>query len=386
MPVSGRAPRKPPPDEPFKRSRADSWIGFQKLIEPKLDGNWLFRGVSSVRHPLIPSVGRPGAGLQYSQQLERELFAQYQREAVPFMSHSLAMSDLWGWLALAQHHGLPTRLLDWSESPFVALFFAVWGNDIEDAGLYMIRRPNEAPVNTSTPFDISEDCFFYPPHITARISAQRGLFTAHTDPTKVYGGTDVEQIVIAASVKHGFRRKLDALGLHHSAIYADLDGLSRRLKAMREYRFASTAAVPGPPRPGARGVTGGKSKAGAKAAATVQPRVVPNDPQKHQWGSSPTAGDWELKAKVAKTTSKEWFRIELEVTGSGKTLTDGVEFHLHDTFSEPVRTVAPKRGKARLTLWAYGAFTVGALVRQDGTRLELDLAELTGAPPLFRSR
>lgn len=376
------APRPEP--VPFKRSRADSWMGFQRLIERKLNGEWLFRGVSSVRHPLIPSIGRAVAGDPYSIMREQDLFEQYKREAVPFMANPLSSSDIWGWLAIAQHHGLPTRLLDWSESPLVALFFAVWGNDTDDAGLYMIRKPTAAPVNDKTPFDIEEDCFFYPPHLTPRISAQRGLFTAHVDPTKEYAGKEVEQIVIAAGVKPDFRQKLDSMGLHHAALFADLDGLSRRMKALREYRAlqqplasGGTAPFSAPPMASLAAVTDGD----------VQQRPVPNDPQKHQWGGLPSVNGWRLSAKVkASAKSREWFRIELEVTGQGKDLLDGVKFYLHDSFPTSERFAKAEAGKAKLKLWAYGAFTVGALVLDDLTRLELDLAELDGAPAIFRSR
>src|SRR5882762_8533598 len=124
---------------PWNRKRVRSWIEFQQHIEPYLDGNYLFRGVTSVRHTLIPSVGRQRDGYNYSVNIEKALFDQFKREALPFLA-ARPQND-WEWLALAQHYGVPTRLLDWSESPSVSLFFAVWGNDDEDAGLYIIRRP-----------------------------------------------------------------------------------------------------------------------------------------------------------------------------------------------------------------------------------------------------
>lgn len=359
---AGRAGRLP-----FKRARAETWIGFHRLIEPSLDGAWLFRGVSSVRHLLIPSIGRGSTG-SFCADRERRLFDQYRREALPHLAMPIPFEDEWGWLALAQHHGLPTRLLDWSESPLVALFFAVWGNDTEDAGLYLVKRPPAARPEAGSPFEVREDCFFYPHHITPRIAAQQGLFTAHVNPAIPFQGEDVQQIVLGHEVKAEFRRKLDTLGFHHAAIFADLDGLSRRLRALGE---AEPALAASPTR---------------SAAA---PKRVANDPQKNCWGGKAARNGWQLSAAVAPSaSSNEWFRITLEVKADGapSKLSGPVRFHLHDSFAEPVRQVRPRQGAARLKLWAYGAFTVGVLVEQDGTRLELDLAELRGAPRAFRSR
>jgi hypothetical protein len=59
---------------------------------------------------------------------------------------------------------------------------------------------------------------------------------------------------------------------------------------------------------------------------------------------------------------------------------------LHDSFARGVRTVKASRGKAMLRVAAYGAFTVGVLIAQDNTMLEIDLAELKSAPKRFREQ
>lgn len=127
------------------------------------------------------------------------------------------------------------------------------------------------------------------------------------------------------------------------------------------------------------------ASAGTRKTATSTRKAPADDPQKHQWGGLASRAGRTMSAAVKKI-DEDWFRIKLEVRtdrGAPK-LTGPVKFHLHDTFAEPVQTVTAKNGVARLTLYAYGAFTVGASADRGRTRLELDLAEVRGAPKAFR--
>ena len=76
----------PKTNAPWERRRVRSWAEFQKHIEQYLDGNYLFRGVTSVRHTLIPSVGRQRDGYGYKPSVEKDLFDQFKREALPFLA------------------------------------------------------------------------------------------------------------------------------------------------------------------------------------------------------------------------------------------------------------------------------------------------------------
>ena len=372
---------------PWERIRVTSWGEFQKVIEPFLDNKWLFRGVASVRYPLVPSVGRQRDGYVYAATRETTLFEQFKREALPFLAQR-PNSD-WEWLALAQHHGVPTRLLDWSESPFVSLFFAVWGNDDEDAGLYIIPRPSEVQELTRRPFEMNEVRFFYPGYVTLRLVSQRGLFTVHPDPVKPYLPEGMRQIVIGKECKADFRCKLDSSGTHHAAIYADLDGLSRRLVALQGYLHNSVATTPSVPvAPTDAAIRRARSIPVRKQAERTLTKINPRDPQKGQWGGSASANGWTASAKVTPIDT-DWFDIVITVEAAkkaGKKLAGHVKFHLHDTFADPERRVRVSRGKAVLNVEAYGAFTVGILVERDRTMLELDLAETPGAPKRFREQ
>jgi hypothetical protein len=348
---------------PWPRERVTSWLDFQTKIEDFLDGTWLFRGVGSVRHQLIPSVGRLRHTMNYDLQREKDLFEQFQREALPFLTSR--PTTQWEWLALAQHHGVPTRLLDWSESPLVALFFAVWGGDAEDAAIYMVKRPREHRLS-SDPFYQKEIAFYYPGYVTPRLVSQRGVFTVHPKPTETYIPDPIKQIVVGRRLKPEFRRKLDSSGVHHAAIFADLTGLSQRLTAVHFFAEKPTDSD----------------------AKPYRRLYNPLDPQKGRWGGSPERGGWRLSAEVNEL-GVDWYSIVLTVQakpGEQARLEDIVTFYLHSSFNQSLVKVQPQDGRAVHSMAAYGAFTVGAVVEQDGTRLELDLAELISVPESFRAQ
>ena len=95
------------------RSFPDLFEAFQRYR----GGRWVFRGVHDPSFQLVPKIGR---GVNY--RAERRILDQFRRQAPAYINQ--LPRDEWELLALGQHHGLPTRLLDWTENPLVPAFFA----------------------------------------------------------------------------------------------------------------------------------------------------------------------------------------------------------------------------------------------------------------------
>jgi len=106
----------------------NSWADLASLIGACADGIWIFRGESDTSYMLKPKAGRVGnyrgaaRKPDYDPTHERNAPKLLKRQARPYLAHTPS-TDL-EWLAIAQHHGMSTRLLDWTESMLVATYFA----------------------------------------------------------------------------------------------------------------------------------------------------------------------------------------------------------------------------------------------------------------------
>jgi hypothetical protein len=242
---STRKPAPPPPPlnvlvraQELVRNRLEKWRAFLTFVDRHQQANWVFRGVADATlHRLVPKVGRdPDV---YDETSERVIFANFKRRARQFVDTS-AMSE-WELLALAQHHGLPTRLLDWTTNPLVAAYFAVTSQPVErTARVYAARAPSQIdPENVKSPFDCIEVVAFTPSAVAPRIVAQRGLFTVHPQPTLEWdrgisarraADPDGARIFdIESAFRTFFERKLFQVAIDASAIQSDLDGVCETL-------------------------------------------------------------------------------------------------------------------------------------------------------------
>ena len=186
-------------------------------------------------HRLVPSVGRSEHTSKDRNKYEKSLFDMFCREARGYVD---SLPSDWEWLALAQHHGLPTRLLDWSNNPLVALYFAVEKDSDCDGKLFALYAPVKAPekVLSKSPLEINRPYKYLPDTVTPRIRAQEGLFVACSDVEKPLEGClsncefYVREVTIAACKKEKIKYLLFRMGVHASSLFPDLDGLSERLK------------------------------------------------------------------------------------------------------------------------------------------------------------
>lgn len=202
-------------------------------------GAHFFRGQAD-SSDIVPKVAR--REYQYSAARERALFNAFKSQARPFLK--VAITSDWEWLALAQHHGAPTRLIDWSTSPLVAAWFAVTSFPLAtDAYIFAldVGRTDLETVNSSTgqigsgatindPLAVTTGVFLMETSpVSSRITTQRGLFTLHGDPKKALPVPRRKQFVIPAAMRTDFQKRLLDLGIDAAHIYPDLDGLSKSL-------------------------------------------------------------------------------------------------------------------------------------------------------------
>ncbi|MDX6385592.1 MAG: hypothetical protein QOK48_3165 [Blastocatellia bacterium] len=188
----------------------------------------LMRGEDSV--DFVPTAGifRPGN----NPSIERKVFEEFRR-LIPAHS-SIDTSDEWMVLWLAQHHGVPTRLLDWTRSPLVATYFAVESTNDRDAAVWVIWGFDGIKKPPASPFKVTKMMKVSPLAITPRVQAQSSVFTVHPDGRDVrhfLRRTDrVQKFVIPKQRRSVMRRQLDFLGVNRSSIFPDLDGLGTWLR------------------------------------------------------------------------------------------------------------------------------------------------------------
>jgi FRG domain-containing protein len=249
----------------------NSWL---EVVDALYAGSWnedlqrfrspfAFRGLNRVTHTLASSLVRLAEPEADIARLEVALLRNFRK-----YGHGLATGadSIWDWLALGQHRGLPTRLLDWTYSPLVALHFAtentsqfdhdgiVWCVNFVEANKRLPARLKRmlqqegsdtftvemlSAFQSLRNFDaLSREpfvVFLEPPAVDQRILNQLALFSlmsspsAHLDDWLAHHPYLCRRVVVPASLKWEIRDKLDQANINERVLFPGLDGLSRWL-------------------------------------------------------------------------------------------------------------------------------------------------------------
>lgn len=253
--------------------RVTSWSHLQQeLFEDawnaelgRFRSRYAFRGLSDRDYRLETTLIRLRGNYA---NLERHLLRNFKKYA---HRNLVEQDSIWNWLSVAQHYGLPTRLLDWTYSPYVALHFStaninrfhldgsIWAVNYlkshqllperlctklaeEGANVFTVEMLADA-VSSLTELNLlgSDDfaLFFEPPSIDDRITNQFGFFSVTPDPTRLLDDWLKQhphlwrRIIIPAELKWEIRDKLDQANITERVLFPGLDGLSGWLK--RQY-------------------------------------------------------------------------------------------------------------------------------------------------------
>jgi hypothetical protein len=255
-------------------------MDFQKLSSSSRNSSIYFRGQENADYLLLPSIGRKhvfvGQEILFDIRSERDILHRFCRLSRIETKRSLGE---WEAFFLARHHGLPTRLLDWTSNPLVALFFAVQCKKPEkNAAVWVITKKDETgssdldllleefqsdnkfyyndirelpiQVSKTRPIKINElqkplrlkgVKILYPLHVSPRMGIQHSFFTIQDDPwcpldeydTKHKSViTDIKSIkkwIIPKKARLPIIDQLERLGIGNGTLFPDLDGLAKGL-------------------------------------------------------------------------------------------------------------------------------------------------------------
>jgi len=260
------------PDKvPYEERRVESWEEFLRLITDSPYSNWAFRGHCDQRWPLFSALSRYLRSFRidpraWSGQEERILRI-FKRKAHQFLTHHPDPGDDLQWLALMQHHGAPTRLIDFTWSPYVAVFFAleratgeaaVWALNSRqitaqapDASGTHVRIDPREPGHFREFFLKGDLPFVWngePQTMNRRLIAQSGTFAIpgvldkpleeilsdYPDPKRVLA----KIILPAGRIRDQGLRELYRMNITYATLFPDLEGLARSMGYELEFHWA----------------------------------------------------------------------------------------------------------------------------------------------------
>jgi len=250
---------------------------IERLNGASDDPIW-FRGAGKASYQLLPTLYRHSLKKAVPEiaKLERDTMIRFRQRSIPFSEKSL--SDDWEALFFMQHYRVPTRLLDWSENPFVSFYFAVmsaaftvkksglsflddaavwvldpikWNrhalnHQSYDGGILVTKDPELLGYQPQTTFTKMNNhpVALYGAHNSPRIVAQRGVFTIFGQnlvsmesafDKAAFPEDALIKIVLEKASLPALRKSILSYGITESVVFPDLEGLAQEMR--RDFGF-----------------------------------------------------------------------------------------------------------------------------------------------------
>lgn len=256
--------------------------GFLAAVEGVQGGTsnslW-YRGVGNATYKLVPALyrHRKTKGADGLATLERQIMTRFRQRSLPY--HDRSLGDDWDALFFMQHYGVPTRLLDWTENPFVALHFALMSARSNVSASGKVTFPSDVALwildpiawnrhalrhitysgGVLTPDDDALKSYrptpgfsgmqnlpvaIYGAHNSARIVAQQGVFTVFGREASamedafakdVFPNSCLTKIVFSRGAIPAMKKAMLSHGMTESVVFPDLEGLARETKRIFDF-------------------------------------------------------------------------------------------------------------------------------------------------------